>query len=305
MLNKNNNFDINNLTFDEALSKYVKVNLKDLENIETNNLPLPFIKWVGGKRSIIEKLLEHIPQKFNDYYEPFVGGGALLYRIYEKANRCYISDINLELILTYKVIQNNLNELLKILEIHKKNHNKEYYNKIRALHNLKNPIEKSARFIYLNKTCFNGLYRVNKKGEFNSPIGDYKNPNILDIENLKACNKILQKVDIKLGQFLLIKPKENDLVYFDPPYHPTDNNSFTSYTANGFTEQNQISLRDFILDLTKKNVKIMLSNSNTNFINDLYKSKLFNIIIIDAPRMINCKANKRNPVKEVLIRNYK
>lgn len=268
-------------------------------------VPKPFIKWVGGKRSIIDSLLSNTPQNFNEYYESFLGGGALLYRIYSKAKKCYVSDINFELITAYRVIKQNLNELIKILEMHKKNHNKEYYNKLRAKHNLQDPIEIAGRFIYLNKTCFNGLYRVNKKGEFNVPIGRYKNPNILDLENLRACNKTFQKVDIKLKQFNQINPKKNDFVYIDPPYHPTDNNSFTSYTSKGFTEKDQINLRDFAINLTTKNVKVMLSNSNTDFINDLYKSKIFNIITIEVPRFVNCKADKRNPIKEVLIRNYK
>jgi len=300
-------FNINNMDFNEAITRFSKVSIKDLNTLDIDNdpIPKPFIKWVGGKRSIIDSLLSNIPQNFNNYYEPFLGGGALLYRIYSKAKNCYISDINFELIIAYKAIKQNLNELIQILEMHKQNHSREYYNKIRSKHTLQNLIEITGRFIYLNKTCFNGLYRVNKKGEFNSPIGSYKNLNILDLENLKACNKIFQKIDIKLQQFNQINPKENDFVYIDPPYHPTNNTSFTSYTSNGFTEKDQISLRDFTIELTKKNVKIMLSNSNTNFINDLYKSKIFNIITVEAPRFVNCKSDKRNPIKEVLIRNYK
>jgi DNA adenine methylase len=261
----------------------------------------PFVKWAGGKRHIINELIKRIPNKFNNYYEPFVGGGALYFKIYKLINKAYLSDINHELICAYNVIKNNVLELIELLKIHAKNHNKEYYYKIRNQHNLKNPIEISARFLYLNKTCYNGLYRVNKKGEFNVPMGSYKNPNIIQEDNLKACNKILQNAIINEMEFDKINPNAGDFVYFDPPYYFTTSNSFTSYTSNKFNYQDHIRLRDFILYLDKKGVMFMLSNSNNEFIIDLYKDFNFKIEIVKAPRFINCDASKRNESAEELI----
>lgn len=264
----------------------------------------PFVKWVGGKRSIINELLDRIPSQINNYYEGFVGGGALFYEIHEKANNSYLSDINFDLIITYNVIKKDLGGLIEVLHEHKEKHNDTYYYKIRSKHELKDPIEIAARFIYLNKVCFNGLYRVNKKGEFNVPIGKYVNPGIVQETNLRNVSNVLQKAEIRLMKFDEITPEQGDFVYFDPPYHPTDANSFTSYTKSDFTEKDQIRLSDFALELTKNGVNVMLSNSNVKFIRDIYDSKHFNIDIVNAPRNVNCKPNKRGAVEEVLITNY-
>lgn len=296
---------IKNINFEEAINRFAKVNTRDIEIIENNikqSKAKPFVKWVGGKKGIINELLKYIPNKINNYYEPFVGGGALFFEIYNKAKKCFLSDLNIDLIITYKVIQTRKEELIKKLGIHKKKHCKEYFLKIREQNFLQNEIDIASRLIYLNKTCFNGLYRVNKKGEFNSPMGDYNNPNILDINNIELCNNILQNININYYDFSCINPQKEDFVYFDPPYHPTNNTSFTSYTKLDFTEKDQEKLRDFVLNLTKQSINIMLSNSNSEFIRDLYKK--FNIIEIQAPRSVNCKADKRKPTTELLITNY-
>lgn len=264
----------------------------------------PFVKWVGGKRGVIQELISRLPEKFNDYYEPFVGGGALFFTLNGKLKKAFLSDMNTDLVITYSVIKKEPEKLLEQLRKHKKNHNKEYYYKIRALTNLEDPIQVASRLIYLNKTCFNGLWRTNSKGVFNVPMGSYTNPNIVSEDNIWQCNRVLKKAKITYSDFTKIKPNKDDFVYLDPPYHPTDDLSFTKYTQGDFTEKDQIRLRDFAFELHKKGVKVMISNSNTEFIKDIYKHKDFHIHFIDAPRLVNCKSDKRKPIKEVLITNY-
>lgn len=264
----------------------------------------PFVKWVGGKRGVIKDLLLHLPVNINNYYEPFVGGGALFFEIANKVNYSYISDLNPDLMIAYNVIKTNPHNLINLLKIHKENHSKEYYYKIRDLQELSCPIENTARFIYLLTTCFNGLFRVNSENYFNTPIGRYKNPNILDQANINAVNLILQNTDVKYQDFSRIIPNIGDFVYFDPPYYPIKDTSFTKYIFNGFAEYEQIRLRDFILTLIKKGVNIMVSNSNTEFIRNLYSNKdFFTIEKILSPRVISCKSNNRIPIFELLITN--
>lgn len=270
---------------------------------------VPFVKWAGGKRNIITELISRLPAKINDYYEPFVGGGALFFKIYNKVRKSYLSDLNSELVITYNVIKNNPQKLLEALEIHKKNHNKEYYYKVRAQHNLTATTEIAARFFYLNKTCFNGVYRVNKKGKFNVPPGHLGNKkrkvaNIIPVKNIEFCSSALENTEISVKDFVNIEPSENDFVYFDPPYYPVKNNSFKDYTSSGFSEADQIRLKDFAIELTHRKVNVMLSNSYAPFILDLYKNKIFKKITIEAPRYINAEATKRGKVKELLITNY-
>lgn len=301
---KNNQPFSLNMDFEEALTRYASINF-DKSKKDLQQKAKPFVKWVGGKRGLLEDLLSHIPEQFNNYYEPFVGGGALFYGIKDKAKQCYLSDMNLELIISYHVIQKDLDKLIISLEQHKQNHSKDYYMTIRSQHNIENPIELASRFIYLNKTCFNGLYRVNQKDEFNVPIGAYKNPKILDIENLTLCNQVLQNVNIRYHSFEKIDARKGDFVYFDPPYHPLNTtSSFTSYTKLDFTEDDQKKLRDFALSLLKKGVFVMLSNSDCEFIREIYKSDKFKINSIQAKRSINCKGNKRNSISELLITTY-
>ena len=276
----------------------------DDEVVNNGNIPMPFLKWAGGKRCLIKELTSHLPEQIASYYEPFVGGGALFFAINKQINSAFLSDINFELIIAYKVVQKEPEKLLSLLKKYKENHSKEYYYKTRQSHNKSNPLEVAARLIYLNRTCYNGLYRVNKLGQFNVPMGTYKNPTIANEANILACNKALKNVKIEMRSFDTIRPNAGDFVYFDPPYHPTDEISFTSYTKLDFSEKDQANLRDFALSLNKKGVKIMLSNSNTRFIRDLFKSSIFNINIVEAPRFVNCKKDKRNPVEEVIITNY-
>lgn len=268
------------------------------------NKAIPFIKWVGGKRGIMSELLSRIPKTFNDYYEVFLGGGALYYELFPIITNAYLSDYNDDLITTYNVVKDNPENLIKLLNEHKDNHSDEYYYKIRSNHNQSNPFDIAARFIYLNKTCFNGLYRVNKGGEFNVPVGKYNNPNISDKSNLSICSVALGKAQIESKDFTSISPGSNDFVYFDPPYDPINKTSFTSYSKIGFGDIDQIRLRDFIISLNNKGVKIMLSNSNTEFINELYSDDIFNIGVIKAPRSVSCNVSGRKSVGEVIIRNY-
>jgi DNA adenine methylase len=264
----------------------------------------PFVKWVGGKRSLLPEILSAIPPNFHKYYEPFVGGGAVFFGLYKSLREgAALSDTNLELILTYSVIQQSPDELIKLLKQHSAKHSNEYYYQIRK-QEPKDPIKIAARFLYLNKTCFNGLYRVNSAGKFNSPIGNYKNPNIVQEDNIRACHEALQNVEIIYDDFSKIAPSKGDFVYFDPPYHPTVVTSFIQYTEVGFSEKNQIDLRDFIVQLHKRGVFIMLSNSNTDFIQSIYKATFFNKRKVKAPRFVNCKPQERDKVTELLITNY-
>lgn len=265
--------------------------------------PEPFVKWVGGKRSTLNELLPSVPLSFKNYHEPFIGGGALFFALNGQIKNATVSDNNFDLIMTYKAIQKDPKALIARLKEHVKKHGEKHYYETRASET-EDPIEIASKFIYLNKTCYNGLYRVNKLGKFNVPMGKYNNPAILQEENIWACHEALKKTTIQLGDFTRIKAEAGDFVYFDPPYHPTTDVSFTGYTKENFTEQDQVRLRDFALELSKKGVKVMLSNSNTPFIRDLYESKKFFVKTVLAPRMVNCKPKERNGVKEVLITNY-
>ncbi len=295
------------MDFSEALKRFTNVNTKDVvEKIDTNiTKASPLVKWVGGKRSIINELKTRLPRKINTYHEAFIGGGALFFELCDDIEEAHLLDNNLDLVIMYNVVKKDPKKLIKLLKSHDKNHCEDYYYKIRSQHELQDPIELAARLLYLNKTCFNGLFRVNKKGEFNVPMGKYKNPNIVQENNILACNKVLQKATITYGDFSDINPNSGDFVYFDPPYHPINKQSFTTYTKSDFNEVDQNRLRDFLVILHSNEVNTMLSNSNTEFIQHLYKSSIFNVSIVNAPRHINCKPNKRNPVEEVLITNYK
>lgn len=275
----------------------------------------PFLKWVGGKRQLIPSIKEHLPSKnFGKYFEPFVGAGAVLFEL--QADPAVINDSNAELINVYKTIKKDLEPLKLELKKHKKNNSEEYFYTVRAwdrdasFYNSLNSIEKAARIIYLNKTCYNGLYRVNNAGEFNSPYGRYKNPNILDEATLNAVWLYLKECVIEIihGDYKdsLESVKKGDFVYFDPPYHPISNSSsFTGYTKGGFSKEDQIELRDLCIELHEKGVNFLLSNSAAQFILDIYKDEeIFNISYVSAKRSINSVAEKRGKINEVLIKNY-
>ena len=269
-------------------------------------IALPFVKWVGGKRVLLPSIKSHLPAEFNDYHEPFLGGGALFWAIGSKAKNAFLSDKNLELVITYRVIKEDPTHLIARLKEHSEAHQEnasDYYYEVRAAEPTE-PVEVAARFIYLNKTCFNGLYRVNRRGKFNVPVGSYKNPNIIQEENILACHKALKNATIRIGNFDSITPKKGDFVYFDPPYHPLNDTSFTEYTQDNFHDANQTELRDLALKLHRQGVRVMLSNSHCDFIKKLYSGKVFRKHIVQAPRFVNSKADARGVVDEYLITNY-
>ncbi|KKK56208.1 hypothetical protein LCGC14_3066840 [marine sediment metagenome] len=275
-----------------------------LEATKSDSVAAPFVKWAGGKRGIIGELVSRLPESFKDYWEPFAGGAALFFELAGLIRRAHLSDNNFDLVVTYNAIKRDPDSLIRRLKEHAQKHDSDYYYMIRAQHELQSPVEIAARLIYLNKTCYNGLYRVNRRGEFNVPMGSYKNPDSVTEQNIRACSKALADASIECRQFDTVSPQAGDFVYFDPPYHATVDTSFTNYTKLDFTEQDQVRLRDFALALGKRKVKVMLSNSDTPFIRDLYKTKAFTTATIQAPRMINCKSTKRGTVNEVLITNY-
>lgn len=277
-----------------------------------NKLVAPVVKWVGGKRQLLPEIKNYAPKKFNTYYEPFLGGGAVLFELQPK--KAVVNDINTELINLYSVIQNNVDELIdKLSDTKTYSNTSECYYKIRELdrepkkYNKMTGIDRAARVLYLNKTCYNGLYRVNSLGEFNSPFGSYKNPNIVNDVTLRAVNKYFNDNDIKFMnsdfEKVVKTAKKDDFIYFDPPYAPISKTSnFTGYNESGFGEMEQIRLKELCDKLNKKGVKILLSNSDCEFIRDLYKD--YKIVTIKAKRAINSNANNRGAVSEVLIRNY-
>jgi DNA adenine methylase len=278
--------------------------------VKNNILVAPFLKWVGGKRQLMPSIVENLPENIKDYkyIEPFIGGGALLFNLQPK--NAIISDLNEELINVYEVIKNNLDELIIDLKKHK--NEAEYFYKIRGLdrnEQFKNltAIQRASRLIYLNKTCFNGLYRVNNAGEFNSPFGRYKNPNIVNEPTLKAVNKFLNtnKIEVKCGDYseTLKQTDKKSFVYLDPPYHPiSESSNFTGYVQGGWNMYDQVDLKKACDELNKKGVKFLLSNSSAEFIKDLYKD--YSIIIVKANRAINSNGADRGEIDEVLIRNY-
>lgn len=269
---------------------------------KTDILPKPFVKWAGGKRKLIGIITQYLPKHWNTYIEPFVGGGALLFHLQPKT--AIISDTNSELINAYRVIKENPYKLIELLEHMKSHHSKEYYYYIRDKFLPKDNIEKAARFIYLNRTCFNGLWRVNKQGKFNVPMGRYKNPKIVDRDNILAVHNYLSNNDITILNedfekvSLLAKP--GDLVYFDPPYLPSDGSSkFTSYTSDNFGMEDHIRLRDTFQKLSSQGVFVILSNSDSPIIRELYRD--FTIVEIETSRFINSRGNARRGWKELLI----
>lgn len=276
------------------------------------NKLIPFTKWTGGKRQLLTELKKNLPEKYNTYYEPFIGGGALFFEL--APEKAVINDLNSDLMRCYEAIKNNLDKLIEILKIHSENNSKEYYLKIRELDRSRkydemSDVEKAARLMYMLRVDFNGLYRVNSKGQFNVPYGKYKNPKILNEELLKNINEYLNSYKIKImnTQFYeaVSSAEQGDFVYFDPPYIPISESShFTSYTKNGFTLDDQKKLRDTFIELDKKGVYVMLSNSSSPIVYELYNNYIDNIHTVKANRMINSNSSKRGKVKEVIIKNY-
>lgn len=307
-------FDINAIFAFRVFSLSDKTNLLlDAAKI-IEEKPKPFVKWVGGKRQLLQQFLRmnlYPPERFDPsigrYFEPFVGGGAVFFDLLPE--KAFLSDLNGELVNTYNVIKNNVEELIQSLKKHK--YDKEYFLEVRAKHPAKlSNIEVASRFIFLNRTCFNGLYRVNSRGGFNVPFGKYANPMICDEENLRKVSVALKNIEIKKQDYkeVLKNARKGDFVYFDPPYYPVSKTaSFTSYTAKSFLEKDQLELRDTFLELHKRGCFVMLSNSDTPFINKIYteiKQNGVKVNKVDAGRSINSKSSGRGKIKEVLVINY-
>ncbi len=275
-----------------------------------NKLITPFVKWVGGKRQLLSSIVEVMPKSLKNYtyVEPFIGGGAVLF--YLQPKKAIINDSNSDLINVYSVVKDNLDSLIEDLRKHK--NESEYFYNIRKLDRSESfeqldKIQRASRLIYLNKTCYNGLYRVNNAGEFNSPFGRYRNPNIINEPVLKAVSLFLNRnnIDIQNRDYeeILRGLDRNSFAYLDPPYHPiSDSSNFTGYVQGGWNESDQIRLREACDNLTARGIKFLLSNSATEFIKDQYKN--YKIITVKATRTINANADKRGEIDEVLIRNY-
>jgi len=277
--------------------------------VKKNKLVAPVLKWAGGKRQLLDVLTKLLPKSVNTYCEPFVGGGALLFYLQPKT--AYVNDINDELIRVYQIIKNDVETLITAL--HDFKNDPDYFYTVRdwdrnkATYSALTDIAKASRILYLNKTCFNGLFRVNSAGEFNSPFGYYKNPNIVNAPTLRAVSSYLNSATVKMtsndyAEVLLSLPK-GTFVYLDPPYDPvSDSASFTGYAKGGFSRDEQIRLRICCDDLHKRGIKFMLSNSATDFIKQQYSA--YNIAIVQAKRAINSNATKRGDIDEVVVRNY-
>ncbi len=294
---------------DNTVSKLVKANKK--RAYKRNVLAQPFLKWAGGKRQLLPVIKGYFPKRFTQYYEPFVGAGAVLF--YLQPNQGVINDTNSELINCYQVIKRNPEKLLKLCQEHRENNSKEHYYWLREQDRKddfkdRSPVERAARIIYLNKTCFNGLFRVNSSGQFNVPYGKYSNPLITDSAVVRAVSDYLNQRDISIleGDFekAVSNARKGAFIYFDPPYHPlSDTSSFTGYSVNGFGEDEQIRLKEVCDKLSERGCQVLVSNSSASFIKELYCDPKYEIVEVKASRAINTVASKRGRIKELLIYN--
>lgn len=277
--------------------------------MQKNKLVTPVVKWVGGKRQLLDEIGSLLPKRITNYCEPFLGGGAVLFSL--QPSKAIVNDLNEDLITVYEVIRDDVEGLIKLLKTHK--NTPEYFYSTRDLdrnkdtYKLMSKVEKASRVIYLNKTCYNGLFRVNSSGEFNSPFGYYKNPNIVNEPVLRAVSKYFNNSQISFYsedfEQTLGRVSKGSFVYLDPPYDPvSDTANFTGYSKSGFDRNEQIRLKKCCDELTRRGVKFMLSNSATDFIKDLYKD--YNVIVVKAKRVINSNASKRGEIEEVIITNY-
>lgn len=262
----------------------------------------PVLKWAGGKGQLLGALMPRLPARFTRYYEPFAGGAALFFALAPR--KAVLCDTNAELVNVYTVVRDELPRLVRSLREYR--YDKELFYEVRA----RRPedlddVERAARFIYLNRTCFNGLYRVNRRGQFNVPFGRYTNPRILDLPRLQKASRVLKEADVRLNDFSVVdeEAKRGDFVYFDPPYVPRNRtSSFTAYTAEAFDMQAQQRLGDLFSRLDKRGCKLMLSNSDTDAVHKLFKG--FRIERVAATRNINSRASARGAIYEVIVRNY-
>ena len=265
----------------------------------------PFVKWAGGKRNLIPAIARRFPDRVENYWEPFVGGGAVYFAFAKRIGRAVLSDTNEDLVTTYQVVKTQIDALIKRLKEHEAAHRRRngkrytdgntYYQRVRA-DDPADPVEIAARFIYLNRTCYNGLYRVNKAGRFNVPEGSYENPEICNAARLRRASAALASADIRLGDFQqIVQPAAGDFVYCDPPYDGT----FTSYQAAGFAADAQRRLRDAADSWRCAGARVLLSNSDTHAMRDLYTE--YHIENVQAPRSINSNGNGRGTTAELLI----
>ena len=282
---------------------------------DSKKLAQPFFKWVGGKRQIADIILDEFPSEIENYYEPFVGGGAMLFRVlqeYPNLDRVFINDSNSDVVWAYSYVRDNIDKLIEALKEIEKEYNSSddkqgfYYKRRTEFNELiredKHDLRRTVLFLFLNKTCFNGMYRVNRHGNFNTPY-NYAKEVKFDYENLKVCSNLLEKVTITYGDYSVVLPKENALVYLDPPYRPLNGGGEIGYTVDGFNDEEQVRLRDNI-DKIKYTCKVVLSNSDTKdgFFDELYAG--YNIQRIQARRNINRDGNGRGKIDELLIKNF-
>ena len=270
----------------------------------------PFTKWTGGKRQLLGELRSYMPETFGRYFEPFVGGGALFFDL--APEKAVINDFNEELINAYRQIKNNPAELINLLIKHKENNSKDYYLELRSADrdgriSRMTGVERAARILYMLRGDFNGLYRVNSKNQFNVPYGRYKNPKIVDVDLLYQISEYLNENDVEILQTDFAEAVKDaqtgDFVYFDPPYIPlNETSSFTSYTHEGFSYEEQVRLRNTFKELTERGVYAMLSNSSSPLVEELYKD--FNIYFVEAQRTNGAKSSSRGKISEIIVTNY-
>ena len=264
----------------------------------------PIVKWAGGKTRLLDELVARTPESFRRYFEPFLGGGALYFRLAPR--HAVLSDCNADLINTYRCVAWHVEAVEKRLALHRAAHCEAHYYEVRERWNtpggLSADVDRAAAFIYLNKTCYNGLWRVNSRGKFNVPVGRYEDPTIFDAAALRAASRILQGAELHARHYAeaAATARAGDFVYFDPPYHPiSDTARFTSYTAGSFGPDDQRELADVARVLVRRGVRVLLSNSDTDFVRGLYDG--FTIETVDCARAINSKASARGPQRELLI----
>ncbi|HHY58388.1 MAG TPA: DNA adenine methylase [Chloroflexi bacterium] len=271
----------------------------------------PFLKWVGGKQQLLDQFALLFPAHFHSYHEPFLGGGAVYFHLWSSnqiTGAAYLSDLNEELVDTYLAVRNRVDDVIAILRKHEANHSHDYYYHVRAadrkMHQL-TQVEKAARLIYLNRTCYNGLYRVNRKGQFNVPIGSYQAPKIVFEDTLRAASRALQPANLHIRKFesVLDYAQAGDFIYFDPPYVPISKTaSFTSYTLDSFSDENQHQLAEVFGELSRRGCYCMLSNSYSPLTLNLYRD--YRIETVRAIRAVNSNGGARGAINEVVVLNY-
>jgi DNA adenine methylase len=280
-------------TFAEALAAIADEQKPTTQSIGTR----PFLKWVGGKRSILDELQKRLPANYNTYHESFIGGGALFFSV--QPQKASLRDINFHLMLTYIAVRDDVDGLIAALKIHASRHDKGYFMRARERLSKEQDTTKIASLlIYLNKTCFNGLYRVNKAGEFNVPMGSYAAPTLFEEDLLRNDSAVLQGVELQQGHFSQVEIAREDFFYFDPPYHKL----YDGYNGSGFADDEHKKLAELCREIHQSGAFFMLSNSDTPFVRELYKG--FTIEQVSASRSVSCKGNQRGKENELIIRNY-